>query len=556
MRQFFYSLFLRWEMIPVIILILGLNPVSAQDDQLLTPVSSSYAIKGATIITTPGKKIEGGVVLIKDGLIIGVGKDLPIPAESITIKADSMFVYAGFIDGYSHAGITSPKSDKKEKVKYPGNPPPDIAGVTPERDVRDFINPKDKTIFDLRNQGFTVAQVVPHGNFLPGQAAVILLDGTEVDKMTLVPSSTFYSELSGASGVYPTTIMAVMAKWRELYKQASLSKAYEATYVLNPAGIERPESNRVLESFYPVIDKRQTVLFKSEKVIETQRVIALKNDLGFQLMIGDLKEGWPIITKIKNADAKVFLSLELPGETGKDKEKGESSDEKKDLDKRKAEAISNYTAQASNFAKAGINFGFSTNSVQPKDIRSNLRRMIAAGLSENAALASLTTTPAQLLGLSNRLGTIDNGKMANLVVTKGPYFSEKSNVKYVFVEGKLHVIEEAKSSNGKKPEIDGMWTYHTETTQGKGTGKLVIKRDNDNYTGSITNNFSGQETAIRDVLLNGSSLSFNYVIMVDGNQIKIEVSVKVSGDSFEGSMAAGQYGTFPMRGTRDPNKKF
>jgi len=553
MRQFLFSFSFAGRLAFIFALAcFGFNARS-QDGQDLAPVSTSYAIKGATIITAPGKKIDKGTLLIKDGLIVGVGSNLSIPPESIIINADSMFVYAGFIDGFSHVGVVQPKSEKKEKVKYPGNPPPDMAGITPENDVRNFINPKDKSIADLRSQGFTVAQVVPHGNFLPGQAAIILLDGNVVDEMTLAPLSSLYSELSGASGVYPATIMAVMAKWRELYQQAMLSKSYAATYAANPSGIERPQSNRVLESFYPIIDKKQNVLFKSEKVIETQRVLALKNDLGFQLVIGDLKEGWPIMTKIKNSGAKVFLSLELPVELKKESDKQESSDEKKALEKRKAESIASHTAQASNFVKAGISFGFSANSVQPNDIKGNLRRMIAAGLSEDAALASLTTVPAQLLGLSNRLGSIENGKMANVVITDKSYFAEKSKVKYVFVEGRLHTIEEpAKASNGKKAAVDGTWTYHTETPQGKGTGKLIIKKNNGTYTGTITNNFSGQETAVNEISVQGNSLSFSYTVDIDGNQLKIEVSLTVNGDSFEGSMTAGQYGVFPMQGTRDP----
>jgi len=185
----------------------------------VAPVGRTYAITNATIVQGPGRKIEKGIVVMKDGLITAVGAGVPIPPEAIVIKADSMFVYAGFIDGMSRTGVTKPKEEKdREKVKDPGNPPADRAGITPQNDVRDFLNPNDKSIEELRNLGFTVSQVVPYGNFLPGSAAIVLLGGKSADDMVLVNNAALYSELTGTQGVYPNTVMAVMAKWRDLYK--------------------------------------------------------------------------------------------------------------------------------------------------------------------------------------------------------------------------------------------------------------------------------------------------------------------------------------------------
>ena len=525
-------------------------PSNGQSSEGLTPVSGTYAITNVTITQSPGREIDKGTIVIKDGLIDQVGENVATPSDAIIIKADSMFAYAGFIDGFSHVGVRLPKSEKQEKVKYPGNPPPERAGITPYYDVRDFINPGDKSIAAFRNQGFTVSQVVPQGNLLPGQSAIILLAGNNTDDMVLADHSALYSELSGANNIYPRTIMGVMAKWRELYKQASLLKSYEVTYASNPVGLERPESDRILRAFYPVIDRSLPVLFKSEKVIETQRVLSLKRDLGFQLMIGDLKEGWPIVNKIKSSGATIFLSLELPEALKKDTTSN-LSDEKKALEKRKEESINNYVSQASNFSRNGIRYGFSNNSVKPKDIHANLRRMISAGLSEENALAALTTIPAQSLGLSNRMGTIEKGKMANIVLIDKPLFSEKAKVKYVFVDGKLYKSE-AKKSSGKKAKVDGAWSYTADTPQGKGSGKLVIKNNGGDYSGTITNNFSGQETSINEFLLEGNTMSFSYSIDIGGNQLQIAVSVLVDGDSFDGNMTAGQFGSFPMKGMKEP----
>ncbi|MCE2996268.1 MAG: amidohydrolase, partial [Flammeovirgaceae bacterium] len=251
----------------VFALLLFTSSLQAQEEKELKPVTRTYAITNVNVIQAPGKKLDMATVLIKDGLIISVGKGISIPPEAIVIKADSMYVYAGFIDGLSRVGVARPKEEpSRERVKDPGNPTPERAGITPQNDVRYSLNPADKSIEDLRNIGFTVAQVAPYGNLLPGQSSIVLLGGKSIDQMVLLNNSALYSELSGANNVYPNTIMAVMAKWRELYRQASQAKSYQTLYASNRNGLERPSSDRVLEAFYPVIDQKIPVLFKSEKM--------------------------------------------------------------------------------------------------------------------------------------------------------------------------------------------------------------------------------------------------------------------------------------------------
>ncbi|HEY5824942.1 MAG TPA: amidohydrolase family protein, partial [Cyclobacteriaceae bacterium] len=171
---------------------------------------------------------------------------------------------------------------------------------------------------------------------------------------------------------------------------------------------------------------------------------------------------------------------------------------------------------------------------------------------------ALTTAPAQLLGLSDRMGTIDNGKMANLVISDKPYFNEKAKVRYVFVDGvmyKLEAKEAPKKTDGAvKVVAGGSWSYTTETPQGTGTGKLMIKDDNGNLSGTITNNTSNKEAEIKNPSLDGSTLTFAFDFNAGGNTMTIEVSVAIDGDTFEGTMNVGSFGSFPIKGTKDPKK--
>lgn len=543
----------------------------AQDDKPLAPVTRTYAITNVNIIQAPGRKIDMGTVVLKDGLIVNVGKNVTIPADAIIIKADSMYVYAGFIDGLSRVGVTKPKEEQggpPQRPKDPGNPKPEEAGITPQNDVRSSLNPTDKTVEELRNIGFTVAHVVPYGGMMSGNGAIVLLGGQNADEMVLVNKSSFYSELSPAQRVYPATVMGVMAKYRELYRQAALNRSYENTYAANRSGIERPATNRVLESLYPVVDKRQPVLFKAERVMDAQRVLTLQSDLGFTLWLAELKEGWDIVSKVKSSNAKVFLSLDLPEDKKDDKKEGDAKKEEKKsdkpktaadlekeaLEKRKADFIAKYTGQAATYQKAGVKFGFSTMSVKTSNIQSNLRRMIAAGLSEDAALASLTTSPAELLGLSDRLGTIDNGKIANLVISDKPYFNEKAKVRYVFVDGniyKLEVKETKKADPNAKADATGEWAMTTETPQGKNEGTLTIKKEGAGYSGTVSGGRLQQPVNLENISLEGNALTFKYTVNM-GQDITVTVEATIEGDTFKGTASIAQFGSFPVEGKRNP----
>lgn len=532
----------------------------AQDEPELAPVTRTYAITNVNIIQAPGRKIDMGTVIIKDGLIRAVGKGIAVPADAIVIKADSMYVYAGFIDGMTRAGVNRPKEENQPRAKDPGNPTPERAGINPTNDVRYALNPADKSLEELRNLGFTTAQVVPYGNLLPGQGALVLTSGNTADEMLLVNRSSMYSELTGAQGVYPATLLGVMATWRDLYRKAVNAKNYESLYASNRAGLERPVSDRNLEAFYPVIDQKQAVIFRTERLLDVSHVLSLKKDLGFQAVVADVKDAWPMINTIKSSGAKTFLSLDLPEEVKKDDKKKESvnaraDQEKEALEKRKVEAIQAYAAQASAFQKAGVTFGFSTMSAKAKDIPANLRRMIAAGLTEDAALAALTTNPAQLLGISDRLGTVDNGKMANLVITDKSYFNEKAKVRYVFVDGKMYkmdVREAKKGDPNAKVDLEGSWSTTTESPQGRSEGKLTFKKEGSGYSGKISGGRMPSPVDLTEVTLDGNALTFKYTMTFGSNSVTIVGEVTVEGDSFKGTVSFGQGRTAPIEGTKDP----
>ena len=559
-----------------LLLISVIPMISLAQDTDLKPVTNKYAIKNATIVQAPGKTIQNGTVLIENGIIKAVGANVSIPADAWVVDADSMFVYAGFISGLSNIGVDKPKEeDKNDDRKLTGNPSYERAGITPGSTAREMLKADEKSVEDFRKLGFTASHSVPHNGMLPGMGAIILLGGSNGESMVVKDQTSMFSQLSGADGVYPNTVIGVMAKYRDLYRKASQARDYQTKYNSNPNGMERPATDATLEALYPVVSKQMTVAFKAESVKDIMRVIALQRDLGFRMMLGEVKQGWDAIPAIKGAGAPVFLSLDYPewkeeekkeeekkdGEEESEKEEKEPTEaelEEKALKERQNAMIKNYYTQAGKFNNNGIKFGFSTLEVKSKDFKTNLLKVIENGLSEDKALAALTTEPASILGVSSQMGTIESGKMANLIVSDTAYFTKDANVRYVFVDGVKYDYEakakKKKKSNGDEAvDASGVWNYTTETPQGNGSGVITIKGTPGDYSGTITVSFNGSTNDLENVVVDGNNVSFSFKMNM-GEEITVDISMDIDGDSFEGTLSVAAFGSFPMEGSREPQK--
>lgn len=533
----------------------------AQEEQEIAPVTRSFVLKNATIIPQPGQMIEKGQILIKDGLIEAVGETVQIPVNAKVIDADSMYIYPGFIEGLSHTGVPRPKDGERPQIKDPGNPPNDAAGIQPERSVIDLLDAGDSSIEGMRKLGFTAAHVVPYGNMLPGQGAIILLNGSSSKEMVFAGNTSLFSQLEGARRMYPATTMAVMSKWRELYQQAMQAQVYEKNYKNNPKGMARPAYDAVLEAFYPVLEKELPVFFPAEGVKDAYRVLALQEDLGFPLVLAELKQGFYMTEDLKAKGFPLLLSLDIPQSKEEKKKEGEDAEEEKKADpeqealkKRRDESIAKHQSQAAILAGAGLEFGFSTLEVKNSDLKGNLLTMIEKGLSEEKALAGLTTIPAKMLGVSEMLGTLEKGKIANMVITDKPYFSKESNVRYVFVDGVPFEYEakkpKKKGDASATVAVEGEWSYTINIPGQAMSGSFKIAKDGSQFSGTIASPEDGSEGDLQEVVVSGNNLSFSFPYDAGGQAMKVSFDVIIEGDEIEGTVTAGSFGTFDVEGAR------
>lgn len=553
--------------------------VLAQSD--VPSVTKVFAVTGATVVTAPGKTLENATVVVRNGVIESVGTNVSIPYDAKIIKGDSLFVYSGFIDGLGYIGIPEPRNaaagqggNQREPGVNPAAPSDERAGIQPQLAAENFLDNADKAIEAYRKAGIAIAHVVPRGRMLPGSGAIVAL-GSDVTTELLRTDVSMFMQFASARGVYPGTPMGIMAKYRNLYKQAELEKKWETNYASNPTGLQRPPFNPVHEAFFNVIDRKQPVVMLANDVLTTYRALRLQKELGFDLILAGQDQASEMIQDLAAAKVKILLSLKLPDEVKSDK-KGDdkeltynpdlrtatSADVEKEaanLKARKMETYKKYVATAASLEDAGVSFAFSTADLDSKDFRGNLMKMIAAGLSEDGALAALTTTPAAILKIDKTTGTIEKGKMGNLVVSSGSYFKEKSFVQYAIVDGALFEFD-APAKKPKKSEkgedtganaFAGTWRYLVEIEGNDYGGELVLSSSGGNYSGTITGDQVPQ-APIKDASMTGDALSFGFSVPEIGN---LTVTMRVTGDSGSAVFDLPALGSFPasLKRTSGPN---
>jgi Amidohydrolase family len=562
--------FYRWFLIYIFSgTFLGLY---AQNSDTPKQLSNTYFLKNCFVVKQPGVTLSGQNVVIKDGLIAEIGPNILPPFDAQMIKSDSFYVYAGFIDGYSNTGIVKPENKERAKISDPGNPPNDLAGITPQLKAIDQFKSSEKSVSDMRSAGICLSNVVPRGLMLPGSSDLILLSDGPQDKMLLKAGTGQSFQLEPMRGGFPSTTIGVISKFRDLYKNANIVGSHDEKFKLNAAGLSRPDYSKELVALYPVTTKKQSLFFKAQKTKDVHKALSLKNELGFEMILADVKQGWHYIDQIKKTNSKVFISIELPEDDKKDIKKDSLKDVKNDSLKttpKKAESLSDknpekdsfdqvrekslkeYVSQAATFEKAGIAFGFSFLDAKTADVKKNIKKMIDNGLSENAALAALTTNPAQILGVSHLVGTVEKGKIANLVITNKSYFEEKSTISYVFVDGKKYDFTEKPKKDNKPSEagkFTGKWSYVVEIPGSTQKGKVNVKKVDGNYKISIVDDSTpNEEDTAEDIKLEGNNLTF-YIMADMGQPVKVDFDLKMEDQSYSGSVSIAQFGTFPIKG--------
>ncbi|MEL6771121.1 MAG: amidohydrolase family protein [Bacteroidota bacterium] len=557
----------------LLLLVLSISvPAVAQravtEDTPLRPVTRTFALSNARVVQAPGQVLDNATVVIRDGLIEAVGSNVTIPFDAEVIEADSLTVYAGFIDGLGYAGVAKPEAERPD-IDNPDEPPRAVAGLTPDRDVRALLKVNDNRITQLRELGFAAAHVAPRDGFLAGRTALVLLAGDTPEAMVLRGDVAQLAQFDTAPGAYPATPMAIIARIREVMQQASDLGEAAASYAEEPAGRGRVAYDPVLDALAPTVRGDQPVLFVVDDSNEAFRALKLSQDTGANVLLAGLTDPMALADRMAEEDRPLLLSLDLPDALEAEDADSTASEshqaatrtfsyesldaETATLQSKRRAAMELVESGARLLDSLDVAFAFALLDMKPGEVQSNLRRLIDAGLPEDAALAALTTTAAEMFDVDAMVGTVEAGKMANLVVTNGSYFDAETTVQMVFVDGHKFELASEAPPEGADPdavvEAMGTWDYTADVSGQTTSGTFTLEGEADNLTGSITTDQLGTVT-LDSVSLEGNVLTM--VFSAEGMG-RITGSGLIEGDTFTGTLelAGGDF-TIPIEATRRP----
>ena len=401
---------------------------------------SAFAIRDARVVRVSGPTLEHSTVIVRDGLIDAVGENLSVPAGAWVIEGKGLTVYPGLTDALSTWGIpeaapaTPGPQGRSGAPPAPGPPASPAAPVARGPEDRpsntswiraaDLLSLSDKRIEAARSAGFTTAVTFPAHGIFAGEGAVIDLAGDRPGQMVVVsPAGEYVSLTTGGFTSFPGSLMGVIAYIRQIYLDADHYRLARDMYQ-NPAGLRRPAYDRALEG----VLESPRVLLPATRDVEIDRMLRFAQELKHPAVLYGVHEAWRAVDEIKRSNIPVLVSLKWP-----ERSKDANPDDKESLRVLELRAHAPETPAA--LSKGGVHFAFYSDNTRPQDIRKAVKRALDAGLPADEAIRAFTLSAAEIYGVADRLGSIDKGKIANLVITDGPIFEEHTKVKYIFVDG-------------------------------------------------------------------------------------------------------------------------
>ena len=454
-----------------------------------------YAITNAKIVTAAGPIIDKGTVVMRDGVIEDVGAAVAAPSDALVVDGTGLVVYPGLID-MSNTAVIEGQASLPAVATAPGQAgrgrgtavatPDSVTWADQERDARTrFLHPdvEAATIVqyegdDLRRlaaAGITSAVAVPAQGIIRGQSALVNVtappDPAETSALATyrrglvvvhapVAQHVAFSTGRGGGGEggggggggYPGALLGVIAFARQSFLDAQWQKearAYAARHKDAPIGGFEP----ALDALAPALDRKVPVAFDASEEREILRALAFAKEFNLDPIIVGGAEAANVVEDLKVAKARVIVSANFQaagGGGGRGGGAGGGRGSEADTPLRITRMRQNAAKVPAALEKAGIPFAFTIGGLQnPGEfVRAVARTVREGGLGEDAALKALTLNAAKLAGAGDRLGTVEKGKIANVIVTEGNLF-DSPRIRHVFVAGWPVDLEFPQTAGGR-----------------------------------------------------------------------------------------------------------
>ena len=515
-----------------------------------------FAIRGAKVVPVSGPVMEDATVVVARGAVLAVGgKDVPIPADALVIEGKGLTVYPGLFDALTDVGIApgapAPAEDAGPRGgggsgQPPARGPEDRPGATPWRTAADDASLGDKRIETWRNAGFTTVVSAPKGGFFPGQAAVLDLAGERngdlvVKAPVAIPLS--LNPTGGFGSGFPDSKMGVLAYVHQVWLDVDWSTKAEATYEKNPRGIARPRFDRVNSAIADALEDHAIVLIPANTSLELRRALVLMDRWKVTGAIVGGQMAYELPDELAAKKFPVIVNLKWP-----EPEKDADPDIVPSL--RTLRFRDRAPSSPAALAKAGVKFAFSSDGITgPAEILKAVKKSVDAGLAPDAAIRALTLSPAEIFGVADRTGSIEKGKIANLLVTDGDLFAEKTKIKMIFVDGKRFEIREPdRPKDPPNGDMTGQWKLKYTTPEGDEESTVDLTMSSDGTLSGTVTSKRGTATIINGYA-SADKFSFTINIVLEGSPTDVTFSGTFEKSSMKGSIAVMSY-SIDFTGTR------
>ncbi len=391
----------------------------------------TFAIRGARIVTAAGADIENGTVVITNGKIAAVGAAVSVPGGATVIEGRGLAVSPGMIDLGTNMGLVEIPQGAAGYVDVS-----ELGELNPNIVALLGVNPHASVIGVTRVNGVTAALTAPTGGLISGQASLIHLLGATPREMSIQQSAALVMNLprTGGGGGFAAFLAQQLGQPAGDAAQARDRQTEQIRKLLRDAGayaraldaanadakLPRVDRDVILEPLIPYIRGERPVIFRADREGEMRAAIRFAEEMKLKPIIMGGNEAWKMAAFLKEKNVPVILSgvLNLPS-------------------REDAPYDENYES-ASKLAAAGVRFCISTgdSGAEVRNLPYTAGMAAAHGLSKSEALRAVTLYPAQIIGAGAQLGSIEAGKIANLVVTDGDLLEARTNVRHLFINGR------------------------------------------------------------------------------------------------------------------------
>lgn len=451
-----------------------------------------YAFTNAKIIVDHETTIEKGILLIKDGMIINAAEKVTIPKGAVVYDLKGKSIYPGLIDAYTTYGIPEPKinprtggrtpqMESNTKGAYGWN-----QAVKAEVEANKLFSDDNVAAEELRKMGFGAVLTFQKDGIVRGTAAVVSLgDGRENELMINDKAAAMYSFDKGSSTQdYPSSLMGAIALIRQTYLDADWYKKDKT----------KKEYNISLESFNNLQSLPQ--IFETTDKLNVLRADKIGDEFKVNYIIKGSGNEYQRLDDIKASNCKFIIPLNFPAAYDVEDAYDAANISLTELKHWEMAPLNPFALE-----KYVVPFAITTSDLKDKkDFWKNLRKAISLGLSEKQALKSLTVTPAELLNVSDKLGKLKTGMIANFIITSGNLFDEKNIIYENWIQGNPYKITDYNA-------IDVRGTYDFAYGNERVSRQLKIEGELDKLKGNVMMDTAKTAATIS---VTGNSISINF----------------------------------------------